>query len=91
MFAVKVVCQRGTESTGNAVIPVATLHPVEQVSVALELCPAVNTCAEDRYQYTVPLEEVPLRVAVTGAVIVNTCVPRRIWHGAEEEQEPPID
>src|ERR1700733_12724765 len=80
-LVVNVVCHRGTESGGNDVTPVTTLHPEEQVRVVPELCPAVRICDDDRYQKTVPLLLVPLRVKVTGTVIVNNAVPTRIWHG----------
>jgi hypothetical protein len=80
-LVVNVVCHSGTESGGNAVIPVTVLHPEEHVTVAAELCPAVNISVDDRYQNTVPLTLVPVNVAVTGTVIVNTVAPMRIWHG----------
>ena len=59
-------------------IPVTVLHPEEHVTVAAELCPAVRISADDRYQNTVPLTLVPVSVAVTAAVIVNTAAPTRI-------------
>ena len=62
-------------------IPVATLQPAEQVSVAVELCPAVSTCEDDKYQNTIPLVVVPLRVAVTGAVMTKKVAPVRIKQG----------
>jgi hypothetical protein len=86
---VNVVSHRGTESGGNDTIPVTTLHPAEQVSVAAELCPAVSVCDDDKYQNTVPLAVAPLSVNVVGAVIVNAAVPMRIWHGVELLQRAP--
>jgi hypothetical protein len=80
-LAVNVVCHKGVESGGKAVMPVTTVHPAEHNRVAAELCPAVSTCDGDKYQNTVPLVLVPVRVAVTGVVIVNTTDPVRIWHG----------
>jgi len=80
-FAVNVVCHKGVASGGKDAMPVATVHPAEHVSVAPELCPAVSTCKGDRYQNTIPPVTVPVRVAVTGVVIVNTTDPIRIWHG----------
>ena len=73
-----VVCHNGTESGGNAVIPMTVLHPEEHVTVAAELCPAVSISADDRYQNTVPFPFVPLSAALAGTVIVNTAVPMRI-------------
>src|SRR5712691_2711360 len=63
--AVKVVCQSGITSGGNARTGTATLHPAEQVSVDAELWPAVNCPGAATYQNTVPLELVPLIVRVT--------------------------
>jgi len=88
-FAVNVVCHKGVASGENAVMPVTTVHPAEHVSVAPELCPAVSSCDGDRYQNTVPLVLVPLNVAVTGAVIVNSTDPVRIWHGLALLQPAP--
>jgi hypothetical protein len=79
-LAVNVVCHKGVESGGKAVMPVTTEHP-EHESVATELCPAVSPCDGDRYQNTVPLVLTPLRLNVTGVVIVNSVAPVRIWHG----------
>jgi hypothetical protein len=80
-LAVNVVCHKGVASAGRLVIPLTTVHPAEQVSVAAELCPAVSTCDDDRYQNTVPFALVPVRVPVTGVVIVNTTGPIRILQG----------
>ncbi len=80
-LAVNVVCHKGVASGGKAVMPVTTVHPAEHVSVAAELCPAVSTCDGDRYQNTAPLVLVPVRVPVTGVVMVNSTDPVRIWHG----------
>src|SRR5579872_3745306 len=80
-FEVNVVCHKGSESGGKDVIPAATLHPAEQESVAPVLCPAVNTCEDDKYQNTVPLVAVPVMVSVTGATITKNAVPVRIWQG----------
>jgi hypothetical protein len=88
-LAVNVVCHKGVASGGKAVMPVTTVHPAEHVSVAEELCPAVSTCDGDRYQNTVPLVLTPLRLSVTGAVIVNSIAPVRIWHGVALLQPAP--
>ena len=87
--AVNVVCHNGVASGGKAVTPVATVHPAEHESVATVLCPAVSTCDGDRYQNTVPLVLIPVRVAVTGVVIVNSTDPVRIWHGVPLLQPVP--
>ena len=88
-LAVNVVCHKGVASGGKYRMLEATEHPAEHVSVAAELCPAVSTCDGDRYQNTVPLALVPLRVPVTGAVNVNTTDPMRIWHGIALLQPAP--
>src|SRR4030081_3905041 len=80
-FAVKVVCHKGRESGGKDVIPVATLHPAEHESAAPVLCPAVNTCEDDKYQNTAPLVTAPLMVSMTGAARTKDAVPVRIWQG----------
>jgi len=86
---VNVVCHKGVASGGKVAMPEATMHPAEHVSVAVELCPAVSTCDGDRYQNTVPFALVPLRLSVTGAVIVNSTEPVRIWHGVALLQSAP--
>jgi len=78
---VNVVCHKGVESGGKEVMPEATEHPREHAGVAAELCPAMSNCDGARYQNTVPLALTPLRLSVTGAVIVNTTDPIRISHG----------
>ena len=86
---VKVVCHNGVASGGKDVIPEAIEQAAEHVSVEPELCPAVSTCDGDRYQNTVPLVLTPLRLSVTGAVIVNSTDPVRIWHGVTVLQLAP--
>jgi hypothetical protein len=86
---VNVLCHKGVASGGKAVMPVTAVHPAEHVSVDAELCPAVSTCDGDRYQNTVPLVTVPVRVPVTGVVIVNNTDPVRIRHGVTLLQPAP--